>query len=355
MPLSQTSPKILSVGLSTPESSFTQKEIATMMGVNDQKALRFFEHEHIKTRHLILPNANPSIAFKEETPKELREKFLNHSLELIQSALKVALEKAQLQQSQIDYLVVVTSTAFIVPGLSAHVIEKLKLKNNCQRVDIVGMGCNAGLNGLNAVANWCSNNPEKIGVLICCELCSCIYSIEETENAAIVNSLFGDGVAVCLLKASQSPNDTALASIVDFESHIIPDTLPLLRFNWNEEKNKHSFYVDKKTPASLANEIHYPLQNILEKNKLNINQINHWIVHSGGAAILDAIENKLALANNPFKHTRTVLKSHGNISSGSFLFSYHELLKENSIQPGDNGIMITMGPGLTIEMALVKW
>ena len=346
-------PKILSIGISTPESRYTQKEIAVMMGVETPKALRFFEHEHIKTRHLILPHSKNSQKYDEESPAKLREKFLTHSVALIEKALTHALEEAHLKKTDIDYLTVVTSTGFVVPGLSALVIENLKLKSSTQRVDIVGMGCNAGLNGLNTVSNWCSAHPEKIGVLICCELCSCIYSIEDNENAAIVNSLFGDGVAVSILKASAENNGKA--SVLDFESHVIPNSLPYLRFDFNEEKNKNSFYVDKKTPPTLAQDIELPFNRLIERNHLKLSDIKHWVVHSGGSAILDAIEQKLRLDHKAFRHTRHVLRHYGNISSGSFLFSYRELMQEKVVKPGEYGMMITMGPGLTIEMALIKW
>jgi predicted naringenin-chalcone synthase len=30
-------------------------------------------------------------------------------------------------------------------------------------------------------------------------------------------------------------------------------------------------------------------------------------------------------------------------------------MQEKVVKPGEYGMMITMGPGLTIEMALIKW
>ncbi len=359
--MSKTKPqiKILNVGLAVPETRFSQKDMATLMGVITSSSLRFFEHDHINSRHLILPQKSNNIVqveSLEESTDELREKFKLNSISLIEKALTEALSKSQIKKEDIDYIVCVTSTGFFVPGLSALTIESLNLKRNCQRLDIVGMGCNAGLNGLNAVTNWCSQNLNQIGVLICCELSSCIYSIEDNENSAIVNSLFGDGVAVCLMQSQTNQNAlTDVPSILDFSSHLIAATLPLLRFNWNSEKNKYSFFVDKKTPLYLAENISTPLEEILNKNKIKITDIKHWIVHSGGAAILDAIETKLGLDKKSFRHTRSVLKEFGNVSSGSFLFSYQNLLNEQSIKKDDYGLMITMGPGLTIEMALIRW
>ena len=50
-----------------------------------------------------------------------------------------------------------------------------------------------------------------------------------------------------------------------------------------------------------------------------------------------------------------MLRDYGNLSSGSFLFSYERLLAEGVTRPGDYGVMMTMGPGSTIEAALIQW
>ncbi|AUN97018.1 type III polyketide synthase [Bacteriovorax stolpii] len=344
----RSTPKILSLGLSHPQNKFSQNEIATLMNVTSEKSKRFFKHEHIESRYLTLSKNN----FAEESAFNLREKFKKNAIELIGVAVERALKQKGLSPSDIDYICCVTSTGFLVPGLSALILEPLKFRNNTQRLDIVGMGCNAGLNGLNAVASWVNTNPEKKALLICCELCSSIYTLDDSESTALVNSLFGDGVAVALVEQKE---ESGKASILGFESYLIPDSLPMLRFDWDEEKNRYRFFIGKETPKFLAREVERPLTTLLERFNLKKEDISHWIVHSGGASILDGIEEKLGFKKSDLRHTRTILKNYGNISSGSFLFSYQELLNEGSVKKGDYGIMITMGPGLTIEMALLTW
>lgn len=348
--------RILAIGTAVPETRFTQEEAAQLMGIQSPKAKRFFEHGHIKTRHLLLPkNQSQNGVLEEETPQQLREKFLHHSTKIINKAVQAALQNAQLKLNDVDYIACVTSTGFVVPGLSALVVEELGMNADTQRVDIVGMGCNAGLNGLQSAANWCASNPEKIGLLICCELCSCIYTFDDSENTALVNSLFGDGVVAAVLQNSKTQKNPSHPSILSFSSHLIANSLDLLRFNWDLEKDRYSFYVDKKTPETLAREVQKPFANLLGKANITDKHLKHWIVHSGGAAILDAMEKTLKLPSNALRHTRSVLHDYGNVSSGSFLFSYQRLIEENIVRPHDHGLVMTMGPGLTIEMALLQW
>ena len=55
------------------------------------------------------------------------------------------------------------------------------------------------------------------------------------------------------------------------------------------------------------------------------------------------------------RHTVGVLRQYGNLGSGSFLFSYKRLMEEGLVRRGDYGVMMTMGPGSTIETALIRW
>ena len=84
-------------------------------------------------------------------------------------------------------------------------------------------------------------------------------------------------------------------------------------------------------------------------------RIAHWIAHSGGRKVIDAVKINLGLTEHDLRHTSAVLREYGNLSSGSFLFSYQRLLDEGRTAAGDYGVLMTMGPGSTIEMALVQW
>jgi hypothetical protein len=63
----------------------------------------------------------------------------------------------------------------------------------------------------------------------------------------------------------------------------------------------------------------------------------------------------LGLSAFDLRHTSSVLRDYGNLSSGSFLFSYLRLQSEGAPVRGDYGIMMTMGPGSSIETALIRW
>ena len=190
---------VLAVATQVPPTAFTQQDMSAWLGVAGDKHLRFFQHPHVERRHFIAPN-KLVLPWQAETTGELRDKFRQHAPALAGEAIRTALLKAQVELSQVRCLVCVSTSGFFTPGLSAWLAEEMGLAG-VARLDVVGMGCQAGMNGLQALHNWCQTHPTEVGVLVCCELNSCIYDLAASDNNALVNSLFGDGVAALVMAA----------------------------------------------------------------------------------------------------------------------------------------------------------
>jgi predicted naringenin-chalcone synthase len=113
--------------------------------------------------------------------------------------------------------------------------------------------------------------------------------------------------------------------------------------------------LDPGIPYVVGANVESTIDGLLSGAGLRRSDIAHWLVHSGGKKVIDAIRVNLGLSAHDLRHTISVLRDYGNLSSGSFLFSYQRLLNEGKIAHGDYGVMITMGPGSTIESALLRW
>jgi predicted naringenin-chalcone synthase len=77
-----------------------------------------------------------------------------------------------------------------------------------------------------------------------------------------------------------------------------------------------------------------------------------WPVHPGGKSILKSIEEACGLAPVQTEASWNVLANYGNMSSSTFLFVLHELLRKPSIKEWAVGL--GFGPGLTIEGILLQ-
>ena len=372
---------ITSVASAFPETAYSQEEIGALLGLENRVVKKLLRAPHIRKRHLYLPARDTSTGrMVPESAADLHAKFRNGALEIGSRAIRNALEAVSLSPADVDYMLCVTSSGFMVPGLSSLFSRELGFDRKLLRADVVGMGCNAGLNGLNPLVQWVRNHPGQVALLVCCEINSAMYVLDETPRTGIVNSLFGDGAAAAVLSgyagngtgsmASQPLASQPLASqplapgslssgpspcVIDFESFCIPEQWAAMRFDWNDDAGKWSFYLDRDIPYVIGFNVREPVGRLLQRNCLDFSAIKHWVLHTGGGAVIDSVKLSLGLAEHDVRHTRSVLRDYGNISSGSFLVSLERLLAEGCVSDGDRGVMVTMGPGAQVEAALLRF
>ncbi|MBD0423936.1 type III polyketide synthase [Streptomyces sp. TRM S81-3] len=355
---------IAGVGTASAGRSYTQREVLDAFAITDPRVRSVFLNSAIERRHLTLPPSDPDGGRLTEAQGELLAKHKRLALDMGARAVRACLDDAGLDLPDIGYLCCVTTTGYLTPGLSALLIREMGILPTTSRVDVVGMGCNAGLNALNAVAAWAVANPGKVAVLLCVEACSAAYVIDSTMRTAVVNSLFGDGAAAVALVADSPdsaygppglPPAPGRPRIKAFASHLITDAVGAMRYDWDDSQGKFSFYLDPDIPYVVGAHAEQVVDRLLSGAGQRRSDIRHWLVHSGGKKVIDAVRVNLGLTRHDVRHTTGVLRDHGNLSSGSFLFSYQRLLRERVAEAGDHGVLMTMGPGSTIETALVQW
>lgn len=347
-------PRLVGVSTAVPEKAYSQEEVLSLFSIENRQIRSVFVNGGISQRHLSLNTLADSGRIAPETQSGLLEKHLRVGLDIGARALDDCLNSIGAQRSDVRHLCCVSSTGFIIPGFSALFISELGLPVDCSRVDIVGMGCNAGLNALNAVSAWSSCHPGELAIVLCIEVCSALYVPDESMTSAVVNSLFGDGAAAAALMSLPHCHDAG-PGLIDFRSHVIPETKDAMRLRWHDAHGKFSFELEPEVPYVVGANISKPVNALLRSAGLTTSDVSHWVIHSGGRKVIDAVRVNLGLTRHDVRHTLGVLKDHGNLSSGSFLFSYQRLISEGSVSAGDNGVMITMGPGSTIETALLSW
>ncbi|MGE9696731.1 3,5-dihydroxyphenylacetyl-CoA synthase DpgA [Streptomyces sp. NRRL F-5630] len=350
-------PGLVGVGTAVPPLSYTQREVLDLFGITDRRIRSVFLGGNIERRNLTLPPLGPDGTPVEESQGDLLRKHTETGLRMGREAVERCLADAGAELADLRYLCCVTSTGLLTPGLSALLIRDLGIDPSCQRLDVVGMGCNAGLNALNAVAGWAGGHPGELALMVCVEVCSAAYVFDGTMRSSVVNSLFGDGAAAVAVRAARRPGGEAPSGpeLLRFTSHIIPEAVSAMRYDWDEDHGKFSFYLDADVPYVVGAHAETAVSRLLDGTGLGIEDIDHWVVHSGGKKVIDAIRVNLGLSRHAVRHTTGVLRDQGNLSSGSFLFSYERLRDEKAALPGDLGVLMTMGPGSTIETALVRW
>jgi 3,5-dihydroxyphenylacetyl-CoA synthase len=352
-------PRISGVGTAVSAESYSQQELLETFHITDPRVRSVFLNSAIQRRYLSLPALSEDGIRIQETQGELLDKHKALAVDMGARAIDACLKDAGATLADIAHLCCVTSTGFLTPGLSALLIREMGLATSCSRADIVGMGCNAGLNALNVTSAWSTAHPGQLSVLLCAEACSAAYVFDSSMRTAVVNSLFGDGAAAIALISGQGNGLPAPAAegprVLSFAAHIITDALDAMRYDWDGTQGKFSFFLDPDIPYVVGANAELVIGRLLSGTALRRGDISHWLIHSGGKKVIDAVRVNLGLTRHDVRHTTGVLRDYGNVSSGSFLFSYQRLVRERVTRPGDYGVLMTMGPGSTIETALVQW
>jgi alkylresorcinol/alkylpyrone synthase/polyketide synthase Type III len=349
-------PRLLGVGTANPDTVYSQRDILDRYQITSERIRSLFFGSHIDRRHLILSDVDGDGTPRLESQGQLLDKHRREGIRLAAEALRACLKDAGADTADIRYLCCVSSTGFLVPGLSALLIKEMGLRPDCSRADIVGMGCNAGLNALNPVASWAAANPGKLAVMVCVEVCSAAYAFDDTMRTAVVNSLFGDGAAAVAVRADPHRTEAdGHPTVLKFASRVIPEAVDAMRYDWDSRLQRFSFFLDRDIPYVVGAHAEEVVDALLDGTGLRRGDVAHWIVHSGGKKVIDSVRVNLRLTAHDMRHTISVLRDYGNLSSGSFLFSYQRLLREGAPRPGDYGVLMTMGPGSTIETGLLTW
>ncbi|MGO4755005.1 type III polyketide synthase, partial [Streptomyces sp. 2MCAF27] len=189
------SARIAGIATAITGNSYTQRELLDIFEISDPKVRSVFLNSAIERRFLSLPPRDADGTVLPEAQGELLDKHKELALDMGAQAIRKCLANTGIGLDDVDYLCVTTTTGFLTPGLSALLIRSMGLLPQTSRVDVVGMGCNAGLNALQATVGWATAHPGQVAVMLCVEACSAAYVIDATLRTAVVNSLFGDGAA----------------------------------------------------------------------------------------------------------------------------------------------------------------
>ncbi|MEU3188833.1 3,5-dihydroxyphenylacetyl-CoA synthase DpgA [Streptomyces sp. NPDC006923] len=355
-------PSIRSVGTAVAGRSYSQSDLLGHFAVSDPKVARLFRSSGIRRRFLTLPDPGSDGRPIEESAGDLRGKHRRIAIDMGSRAIRTCLVRAGLASEQVGYLCCVTTTGLLTPGLSALLLREMGLPPTVQRLDIVGMGCHAAMNGLTAARSWCVANPGSVALVLCAEVCSAAYVFDSTMRTAVVNSLFGDGAAAvaltfrpALLTREREGEAKPVPHLLSSASQVITSAVDAMRFDWDDRKGKVSFFLDPQIPYVIGAHVEEVVDRLLAGAGLRRSAISHWLVHAGGRKVVDAVRVNLRLTRNDVRHTMAVLRDYGNLSSGSVLFSYERLVEEGVVRAGDYGVIMAMGPGSTIETVLVRW
>ena len=163
-------------------------------------------------------------------------------------------------------------------------------------------------------------------------------------------ALFGDAAAAVLV--SDDPNATG-PELVD--TYCAAEFGAADQMSWTITDYGFVMGLSPRVPVTLRRTVAGVVGRLLAPHGLTSRDVTHWLVHPGGPSILDVIQHKLELSDEQMALSWQVLREHGNCSSATVLVMLDELVRSGRFQPGEWGVMMAFGPGLTLETCLLRF
>lgn len=312
-----------------------------------RKVVKIFEGAGVDKRYGIM---DIDQVFLNTSFEEKNRLYVREVKKLGETSLRKALEKAAWTADSLDYIITVSCTGIMIPSLDAYLINSLGLKQDVVRLPVTEMGCAAGVSGLIYASHFLKQNPGKRAAVVAVESPTATFQLNDYSMANMVSAaIFGDGAACVLLSSEAQAKGP---KILGEEMYHFKDATHLMGFDLTNTGLK--MILDPAVPKVIAS--HFPniVHPFLEKHQTDITAVDHLIFHPGGRKIVQTVEELFGKLGKNIDATRTVLKDYGNMSSCTVLYVLEQFL-EQQINPGEQGLILSFGPGFSAQRVLIEW
>jgi 1,3,6,8-tetrahydroxynaphthalene synthase len=308
--------------------------------------LRLIQNTGVQKRHIVQPIEE---TLRHPGLEERNRIYESESKKRCPEVIERALANAGVTAHDIDVIIYVSCTGFLMPSLTAWLINTMGFRSDTRQVPIAQLGCAAGGAAINRAHDFCMAYPEGNVLIVSCELCSLCYQPEDDGVGSLLSDgLFGDAVAAAVVRGS---GGTGIA-LERNASYLIPDTEEWI--SYAVRATGFHFQLDRRVPGTME-----PLAPVLRElatdHGWDIGNLDFYIIHAGGPRILGDLSKFLGVDPHMFRHSWATLTEYGNIASAVVLDALHRLFDEDTMIPGATGVIAGFGPGITAEMALGKW
>jgi 1,3,6,8-tetrahydroxynaphthalene synthase len=309
-------------------------------------ALRLIRSTGVQKRHIVQPIEK---TLRHPGFEERNRIYEFESKKRCPEVIERALANAEVTAHDIDLIIYVSCTGFLMPSLTAWLINSMGFRSDTRQIPIAQLGCAAGGAAINRAHDFCVAYPESNALIVSSELCSLCYQPEDDGIGSLLSDgLFGDAVAAAVVRGS---GGTGIA-LERNASYLIPDTEEWI--SYAVRATGFHFQLDRRVPGTME-----PLAPVLRElatdHSWDVSNLDFYIIHAGGPRILDDLAKFLDVDRKMFRHSWATLTEYGNIASAVVLDALRRLFEEDPPMSGAAGVIAGFGPGITAEMALGRW
>ena len=261
--------------------------------------------------------------------------------DLAEHAANSALESGNIDPTEIDLIVIATTTADqVFPSTACILQERLGIKNS-PAFDVQAV-CAGFLYALDIADKFIRTQSATKALIIGAETFSRI--IDWTDRTTCV--LFGDGAGAVILEASDTPGirsthlraNGAYKDLLSVPVGISRNFDQIINGSaYTQMQGGEVFKIAVKCMEQIAEEA-------LLANQVGVDQIDWFIPHQANLRIITATANRLGLSMDKVVVT---IAEHGNTSAASIPLAMDTAVRDGRLKSGDNVLIEGFGGGFT--------
>ncbi len=337
--------RVNEIAVANPASSYSQGEMLTMLGLaDDEFAQMIFDRCGVERRHFELTPDILGTTLQERTA-QTEEQLLRLAIE--------AIDTLDLDPADIGTLVTATYYSLGGPTLAHRLLEHYGMDPSTDKYHVVGVGCASAVPLFKLASQSMRDHPGKHALVVAAEsITGFLTTVDESDEQVktIGSSLFGDGCAAAVLTNGTS---TVGPAIVASQQHQIEGTLGTVHFRLAGDDS--FMEIGRELPKLARRHLQELVDDFLAANGTSTDEIDHWIAHPGGRGIIDGVQKGLGLSDEDVAISRDVLARYGNMGTPTSFYVLRETVAQRQPQPGERGLMVTIGPGVTVGLMLLSW
>ncbi|MDO5712813.1 MAG: ketoacyl-ACP synthase III [Tissierellia bacterium] len=221
---------------------------------------------------------------------------------------------------------------YIIPSISAIAHKALDLEEDVFSLDL-NMACTGFVGGL--ILGERMLEPGECGIIIGAERLSERINFKDRSTAM----LFGDGAAVVLVEKTTDSFPIVQGTVPSKDLELMANDKSKIVM---EGKNIYKFATSTLPRA---------LTLLLEKAKLEMEDIDYVIFHQANKRIIDSVGKKVGGREKFYTNLETL----GNTSSASIGLCLAEMKEKNYFSKGEKLIILGFGGGLTYAGTILEW
>lgn len=343
--------KLLSISTALPDhcvtaadtkayiSGFLPSEVAARVN-------RLYDASGNRTRYSVMPLGELRCL---HTLEARSKAYARHAMTLSEIVTRNAFEFAGVSPESVGALICVSSTGYLMPSLETHLISHLKMGPACRRVPIMQLGCSGGVAGIGLAAELLGDSSRQ-ALVVSVELPSLSLQVTEPSLTDIMSSVqFGDGAAAAVLSGGQGVGGL---EVLATRSTLFPNSADRDGIRLTETGLR--LMPQRGLPGLVRRWLPLAMREFLEPHGLRPEDISFWVVHPRVPQMLDAVRESLKLDEEALKPSRAIWERCGNTVSSSVFFILREIHESAPPPPGELGVMLAVGAGVTCEMVLLR-